>query len=209
MEIKSLVKHKNDIMPEGFSIDPHLDRFVYFPPHDQKNINFSISGYNRCFPIFRSKVAGVTHEGRDIVIRKFDSMVKNGIDLRINARLEVDKNNIHHPNAIKVIVTITDNIYNPLTNSQHVGFLPKNLANFVRYVSDMGVYYYCETAKISTTDKWVSIKLTLFPTYDVSVIKAPIEEEVPVRTPIAKKTITGITVEDFRKALQNKQKRNK
>jgi hypothetical protein len=188
-------------LPEWFKLDHDFRKFKLDLPKNEK-INFSILEYEGCLPIFASKVAGVMSEGRDDAIRKAKSIISKGNRAKAQIRLEIDETNIHHMNAIRIILSIKSG-KDRLMQERCVGFVPAKLANFIRYANHHGVYYKCENVGIKTSKSWVSIGMKLVPD-----LNEPDEEIAkPIRTPMVKKTITGTTVNDFRSALMKKAKR--
>jgi len=133
-------------IPEWFVIDPHLDRFVLIVHKEEHSkINFGINSYEGCLPEFWTKVAGVTKEGREAVIRKMHSYIKNS-KMKASSKLVFDTGNEFHNNAIKVMVQIINPTDNSIfTDERHVGYIPRNLANFIRFAELYGIRYDSKT----------------------------------------------------------------
>jgi hypothetical protein len=200
------------LLPEWFTIDPHLMRFVLSPPLEKKkHLNFAIGYYQGCLPVFSSKVAGVTFEGRPQIIARMASAIDKATDPIIITDLSEDLGNKHHKNAIQVMIQIQSKSGAILIKRTQVGYLPKHLANFIRFAKSYGVGYKClneTTIKRGRHTKALynpSISIAIKPFY--TPLKEAIADDEPTRTPMTKKIITGVTIEDFRKALLKKPNR--
>lgn len=205
-------------IPEWFTVNPNDDTFMLVPPYEEKKkVNFSIDKHRGCLPYFETKVAGVTKEGRDIHIRKAMQLLTEykgtKTVLTPKFRLEKDSTNLHHANAIKVMMSLKSG-KEEVMKERCVGFIPARLANFIRFANEHEIDYYVhevsDKTKIKTSSAWVSITLYLCPdTISKTTTEELTPDEPPKRIPVVKKTITGTNINDFRQALLSRKKRNK
>lgn len=199
-------------IPQRFVLDPSLDRFTIYAQIKEKGKhpktdNFGIRKYIGCLPIFWSKVAGVTMEGRNNKIRKLDSMhVKTNSVLK--AYFEYDNQNKYHRNAIKVIAFV-EFADKKVSRPEHIGYVPAKLANFIKFANKANANYVPIKPKIKTSKEWVSVSFDVVPNFnEKKKVRENIEDE-PKRIPMVKKTITGNSIDDFRKALLKTSKKKK
>jgi len=203
---------KKPSLPPGFTFDPENKRFITCQnPHDEhpnRKPRFEIIEYRGCLPVFESKVAGTTLEGRPFVFQELKGKsTKMKADVMVC--LKRDKANPFDSNAIKVFGYVQDNDGNEIMAPKMIGFLPKEVAAFVRYVAHYRIGYRVKMDRFSAHKAFPSMTLILtpFPVDDTSShLMRDMSEEV-VAAPAVKKVVSGKTVEEFREALIKQMRR--
>ena len=199
-------------IPTNFYFNQGIGKFSYNAPEPaegkkKQKPKFEINTWVGCLPVFQSKVAGTTMDNRPMIFQEIKEKLARIEGSEAHACLKKDEQNPYDKNAIQVLVYIEDPDGNEIMRPKMVGFLPKDVAAWVKYMAYFRVGYKLKFENIRFHSKFPSISLKLTPFVADSKTKTTTHPEEVIASPTVKNVVGGSTIEDFRQALEKKARR--